>query len=254
MVGDKLLNDALLYELKLELPNIETIRKLVIEAYNSENNTNVDSENIITFEEKDKIVAWLNQVHIDNPDLLFLFYEKHSVLLPFISSSLSTKIISLSQFHCPICSRRNNSIVRTITIRISAISKQAVASKPETRKAFEKAIEYRLNLLQPNHIFQRGDKLCIHIVFILSKHNRDKDLDNMSKALLDALKGVLFGDDIDIDHLSLMKIKTPEDDDFVTINIRGSTLNQHNDVIFNSMHHVWGEDALLNIEDFMPNT
>lgn len=250
MTGEKLFNDALLHELKSDSPDIRRIRKLVIEAYNAENNTNIDCENIITLEEEE-IVKWLNQIHMKNPYAPFLFYEKYPVLLPFISSTLSSKISSLSQFHCPICSRRNNSIARVITIRISAISKQSVASEPKKRKAFEKAIKYRLDTLQTQHTFQRGDKLCIHIVFILGKQNRDKDLDNMAKALLDALKGVLFGDDMDIDHLSLMKIKTIEDDDFVTVNIRGSSLNQQNDVIFNSMHHIWGERSLLDIKDFM---
>lgn len=251
MIGETLFNDDLLHELKSESPDIRSIRKLVIEAYNSENNTNIDCENIITCEEEEEIVKWLNQIQMKNPCSTFLFSEKYPVLLPFISSTLSSKISSLSQFHCPICSRRNDSIIRVITIRISAISKQSVASEPKKRKAFEKAIKHRLGTLKTNHTFQRGEKLCIHIVFILGKQNRDKDLDNMAKALLDALKGVLFGDDMDIDHLSLMKIKTIEDDDFVTVNIRGSALNQQNDVIFNSLHHVWGERSLLDIKDFM---
>jgi Holliday junction resolvase RusA-like endonuclease len=251
MIGDKLFNDDLFHELKSKFPDIISIRKLVIQAYNAENSTKINHENAITSEEEEEIVKWLNQIMWGNSRSPLLFYEKKPVLLPFISSTLSDKISSLSQFHCPICSRRTNSIFRIINIRISAVSKQAVASNSIKRKAFEKAIKYRLNSLQNQHVFHRGEKLCVHIVFVLGKQNRDKDLDNMAKALLDALKGVLFGDDMDIDHLSLMKIKTTEDDDFVTVNIRGSALNQQNDVIFNSMHHVWGESSLLDIKDFM---
>lgn len=250
MIGETLFNDALLHELKSDLPDISIVRKLVIQAYNAENNTSVDCKTI-TYEEEEEIVRWLNQILIENRCSQSLFYEKNVVLLPFISSTLSHKISSLSQFHCPICSRRNNSVARVITFRITAISKQSVASEPAKRKAFEKAIKFELNSLQSSHTFQRGDKLCVHIVFVLGKQNRDKDLDNMAKALLDALKGMLFGDDMDIDHLSLMKIKTTEDDDYVTVNIRGSALNQQNDVIFNSMHHVWGQGSLLDIKDFM---
>ena len=250
MIGEQLFSDALLQELKSEFPNIKTIRQLVIQAYNLENKTNI-CENNITSEEEEIIVIWLNRIQIENPLSSLLFYEKNQILFPFISSSLSHKISSLSQFHCPVCSRRNNSICRIITIRISAISKQSAASEPRKRKAFEKAIKYRLDSLQTKHKFPRGEKLCVHIVFILGRQNRDKDLDNMAKALLDGLKGILFGDDMDIDHLSLMKIKTTEDDDYVTVNIRGSALNQQNDVIFNSMHHVWGNKSLLDIKDFM---
>jgi Holliday junction resolvase RusA-like endonuclease len=252
MIGDKLFNDDLLHELKSDFPDIISIRKLVIKAYNAENSTKINHKNAITSEEEEEIVKWLNQISWGNPRSQFLlFHEKIPVLLPFISSTLSAKIGSLSQFHCPICSRRTNSIYRIINIRISAVSKQSVASNPIKRKAFEKAIKYRLNSLQTQYVFHRGEKLCVHIVFVLGKQNRDKDLDNMAKALLDALKGILFGDDMDIDHLSLMKIKTAEDDEFVTVNIRGSALNQQNDVIFNSMHHVWGESSLLDIKDFM---
>jgi Holliday junction resolvase RusA-like endonuclease len=249
MVGEKLFNDSLFCELNSESPNITNIKKLVIQAFNAENNTNLDCESAVTYEEQEEVVKWLNRVHFENRNSQLLYRVRKPIMLPFISSTLSHKISSLSQFHCPICTITNNNGISIITLKISAMSKQA--SAPKKRKAFERAIKHRLGTLQQTDAFQRGEKLCLHIVFVLGKKNKDKDIDNMAKALLDALKGVLFSDDIDIDHLNLMKIKATEDDDYVNINIRRSTLNQHNDVIFNSMHHVWGEKSFLDIKDFM---
>jgi hypothetical protein len=74
----------------------------------------------------------------------------------------------------------------------------------------------------------------------------------MSKALLDALKGeVLFGEDLDIEHLNLLKIKWVGEEDFIFVNIRKSGLSLHKNVLFKSMHHSWAGAEFLDLKDFM---
>ena len=77
-----------------------------------------------------------------------------------------------------------------------------------------------------------------------------KDLDNMAKAIVDAVKNVLFGDDRRIDHLNIIRIKSP-DEEFVYLNIRQTKLNEHNDVLVPRMLHSWAGAEVLNLEDFI---
>jgi hypothetical protein len=72
----------------------------------------------------------------------------------------------------------------------------------------------------------------------------------MAKALLDAIKNVLFGDDRKIDHLNIIRIKSPGEE-FVYLNIRETRLNDHDDVLFPQMSHSWDGSEALNLEDFM---
>jgi hypothetical protein len=72
----------------------------------------------------------------------------------------------------------------------------------------------------------------------------------MAKAILDAIKNVLFGDDRRIDHLNIIRIKSP-DEEFVYLNIRETRLNEHDDVLFPQMLHSWAGAQPLNLEDFL---
>lgn len=249
MIGGALFTDNFLETVSVKEPDIEKIKQLVIEAYNKENSSNVDLSRGLTQEDEYNLMLWLNQIHMDHPHSYLLSHRKVSVWLPLFSTTLSDKIGSLAQYNCPFCTSDTSFPIIHIPIRIAAISKQAVAKKPKVREAFEKAIRSRLSYYQNK--FQRGEKLCVFVVFVLSKDNRDKDLDNMSKALLDALKTVLLGDDMDINHLSLLKTKHDGDEDFITVNIRKSEVNVHHDVLIKSFHHGWAGAEFLDLKQFM---
>lgn len=251
MRGEHLFTDAFLQEIGSDEPNLKKVKQHILAVYDAEHSTSFDFAGRFTQQEEAEIVRWLNRMLIENPKGQLLFFKKETVTLPFISPDLSSKVNRLAQFHCPICSGNTSFPIRVIPIRISAISKQAVARTPEKRRAFEKAIAHRLGDGNPPHIYQRGDKLCVHIVFVLGRRSRDKDLDNMSKALLDALKGVLFGDDLDIEHLSLLKVRWSGEEDYVVINVRKSAFSEHKDVLFNSMHHNWAGRPYLDLADFL---
>jgi Holliday junction resolvase RusA-like endonuclease len=251
VAGETLFNDDFIRELQSDSPNLTKIKNSIMNAYIIENQSALSISEEITEEQEDLIVKWLNRVLYEHPYGRLLFWKKEIVTLPFVSPDLFHKVFQLSQFHCPVCSVGDPYPIRIIPIRISAISKQAVSNNSKKRRAFEKAIKYKLSSSKSNRAFSRGEKLCVHVVFVLGKENRDKDLDNMSKALLDALKGVLFGDDLDIVHLSLMKIKWLGQEDLVIVNIRRSSLDDHSNVVFNSMYNNWGETKFLDLNDFV---
>jgi Holliday junction resolvase RusA-like endonuclease len=114
--------------------------------------------------------------------------------------------------------------------------------------AFERAIAHRF----ADHRTRFGlqDSICLTIVFVVKEKGAQKDLDNMAKAIVDATKTILFGDDRKIDHLNILRIKSP-DEEYVCLNIRKTTINQRDDVLVRRMLHSWAGAAVLNIEDFM---
>lgn len=199
----------------------------------------------ITQDEATNFCKWFNKKFREGHHLIkSIAFKKVETLLPYISTDISTKVLGLSQFHCPIC-RDSGFPIKIINIRIPAQSKQALDKTK--RNAFELAIAERIKKDFP---FSSQDKLCLHIVFVLGINSRDKDLDNMSKALLDALKGNLFEDDMHIDHLSLLKIKYKIDGDYITINIRRSNINSSDDVLVPYAHMRWGTDV-INLDDYI---
>lgn len=249
MKGNSLINDDIRQEINSEQPNLDRIKNLVVQAYNEENREGISLKNI-KYDEEERIIRWLNQcISNPNPLITSLFLKRVEVKIPFFSQSLSAKISYLSQYHCPICKAENQFPIKMIPIRISAISKQAMISKSKYRKAFEKAIASKFEKEKMDFI--KGEKLCILVLFVMSKTNRNKDLDNMSKALMDALEGNLFEADMDIEHLNLLKIRHDGEEDYIKINIRKTDINKHEDVLFKRMAHSWAGANFLDLKDFI---
>jgi len=247
MIGDSLNTQEIQNEVKKEFPDFEKIKLFVLGAFNSENDKTYQSIEDLSDVEKDEIIRWLNRcLEYPSQTVTNIFLRKIPVMVPVISQSLSSKISFLSQFHCPLCKVEDLGTI-IMPIRISAISKQS--SLHEIRKAFEKAVASRFE--KKDIRFSKGEKLCIHTVFVLSKKNRDKDLDNMSKALMDALEGNLFENDMDIQHSSLLKIHHDEEEDYIMLNFRRTNINQHNDVMFDKLAHGWTNQKFLDLNDFM---
>jgi Holliday junction resolvase RusA-like endonuclease len=246
MAFDDTINEVI-SELQSNIPNYLQVKQLLLSLYNEHTGNNLNLEEV-NANEQSEVVRWSNRFLWQQHSIKF---KRHTVTVPNFSIDLSQKIDVISQYHCPLCGENNFPVI-IIPIRISAISKQAVSKLPKRKAAFERAIRHYLrNMLGKEEIGYKAKKLCIHIVFVLGKSNRDKDLDNMSKALLDALKGTLFDDDINIDHLSLVKFNWDGDEDFVKVNIRESKIGHHDNVLFESMNHKWAVGEFLNLEDFM---
>ncbi len=131
-IGQSLFTEEFLHELDAKPIDLARIRRLIIAAYNVENNDVIGESGDIDFDKEVLIIGWLNRLLWEHPLSDKLFFRKKPVLTKFISASLSNKIGSLSQFHCPICTEDTSfpiedplSPIMVIAIRISAISKQA---------------------------------------------------------------------------------------------------------------------------------
>jgi len=174
--------------------------------------------------------------------------KRETTLLKKEYLDLSDKLIFFGQISCPIC--KGEFPIKTIPIRIKPISKQATQSKnKELRKAFERAI--RSKIAKDRDFFNKTQDLCVSVVFVMGKESRDKDLDNMSKALMDALEGNLFENDSQIAHLNLIKFKHEENEDYIIVNIRKSNFNKHEDVINKKLNHTWAGREMILLEDFL---
>lgn len=168
-------------------------------------------------------------------------FKEKRISVPNISLTLDDKISKIAQEPCFICKETKEKIA-TIPIKMKPVSNQCLGT---TKKCLIKAFkEWNEN---KNIYFEKGKKICIKIVYVYS---RDKDLDNMTKALLDGLKTNIIYDDMDIEHLNCMKIFIPENEDYIIIHIRESKLNNHSDVIFNKINHKWFTKS-INLDDYL---
>lgn len=232
-------------ELQAEWPDQHKLREQLLSLYEQYSGEKLRSPTP-TAKEMEAVVQWLNQ----NAETFLPHYHRRRVaLVPAFSPSLTAKISSLAQFHCPICATKDGLFpVHTIPIRITPVSKQAISQVPKKRAAFERAIRHRFK--DHKNPFPPDRAICLLIVFVVKAKGAQKDLDNMAKAIVDALKNVLFGDDRRIDHLNIIRIKSP-DEEFVYLNIRQTELNEHNDVLVPRMLHSWAGAEVLSLEDFI---
>ncbi len=177
------------------------------------------------------------------------FSRRSETKIPVFSPSLSAKVFALSQFHCPICATKDGLFpVCIIPIRVTPVSKQAISKTRKKRAAFEKAIRH--HFANEKSLLSKDASICLLLVFVVRDKGAQKDVDNMAKAIVDAVKNVLFGDDSRIDHLNILRIKSP-DEEFIYLNIRETQINDHRDVLVPSMLHSWAGLQVVNLEDFL---
>ena len=149
---------------------------------------------------------------------------------------LSDKASWLSQQYCSIC--RSDFPIKNIPLRIEPESWQSLDST--TKKAFKAAISARF-ATGPLASEPIAGRICLSFVFVCSASRRIRDLDNMAKILMDALKGVIMGDDRHVDHLRLARLTHDGEEEYVHVRIANSNLNDHSDVAGNILMHEWGE-------------
>lgn len=241
MKDDMLFTDEFIESLNQEKPDYGEIRRLIVRAYNVATGGNVEENVNSNHDELLHVVQWLNRLVMSDPRADF--YRKRPVLLAVFSSCLSSKIIALSQFVCPLCKGDAPSV--TIHIRIRPITYQA--SDSQRRNAFKRAINYRLSTV---HDFDNRH-LCVHITFVIGQKGIRKDVDNMAKLLLDGMQGAIFINDNQIDHLSLLKLRWDGEEEWVVVHVTDTNINQHEDVLYRKVHHSWAGAPELLLEEFM---
>jgi hypothetical protein len=154
-----------------------------------------------------------------------------------IHPTVSWKAGWLQQAPCPVCEYDEDSAARRVSfpIRIRPFSAQTEKGRLATIK---EAIRLTLN----NRLATSGDwtnvRVCLWTVAVMRRSDRDKDVDNLVKGLLDTLQGVLYKNDAAIQHLSTAKLRHDGDDSFYLVDVR-PVCSYLEDVIAPRTHATW---------------
>jgi Holliday junction resolvase RusA-like endonuclease len=183
-------------------------------------------------------VLWLMQHYED-----LQIYYKEPKLMKSAHVTLSDKGNWLAQQSCAICDP--DFPIRVIPIRIEPESWQSL--RPVDKRAFKAAVASRLGV---EHVSPISGRICISLLFVCSSHRRMRDVDNLAKLMIDAVKGILMGDDKDVDHLSLVRLDHSDAEEYVVVRISNSHLNDHRNVVYPALRHGWAGAVPLKLEDF----
>jgi Holliday junction resolvase RusA-like endonuclease len=177
--------------------------------------------------------------------------RKRPVLQNMLHLSLSAKASSLSQRHCQVCSGMlpadSQFPISILPIRITPQSRQALKKiKWEAFQAAMKAwFDKRVLAFGPSKHF------CITLTYVLSDQQKDRDLDNMTKALMDAFSRAIGFNDKDIHHLDVLKLIGETDEECVFIKIAPSYLQDISTVMIPIYDSVWAVGEALQLQDYM---
>jgi Holliday junction resolvase RusA-like endonuclease len=178
-----------------------------------------------------------NYEHLD-------IFTKTPVLDKSAHITLSDKASWLAQQRCHVC--HPDCPISVISLRIRPELWQALTSI--NKAAFKAALSHRLS--ESPHIKAQQGRVCLTFLFVCSARRRTRDLDNMAKLIMDSIKGIVMGDDRDVDHLNLMRLTHEEEEEYVTFRISASNINNHGDVVHTKLRHSWAGAEPLKIEDF----
>jgi Holliday junction resolvase RusA-like endonuclease len=217
--------------------NMPLLRSKIIAAFNNANNKNVPTGTEPNDEQLKEVAGWLGTI------APFGFTSGESQPKWRIFTSMSQKVSTISQWNCEFCGDEFPVVV--IPVRIKPRSYQSV-TKLEKR-AFKLALTRWFAEKQ-----RFGAKpICIHITVAMSKTTRISDVDNIAKLLLDGIKGTVFDDDRQIEHLSIVRLRTYDDEDYVHLRIAPSTINSADDLFCSRTHHVWQVGDAIELSDYV---
>lgn len=242
----EILTAKLIKELQSDNPNYDEIKAELISIYNRFHATQLVTSDEISEEAYTSLIRWFQK---NDEGAFFAASHRRGKGSPVATYSLtlSGKISSVAQFHCPMCDG-GSSPVSIIPIRIQPLSHQS--SPARLHHAFKRAIAFRLQRAKSDQ-FYVGKRLCVHTVFVTALKQKEKDVDNMAKLFMDSLQDVLFENDKLVDHLSLMKVRHSGDEEYIYLNIRESKLNNHADVLLPKLLHSWAGAEFLDLQNFM---
>lgn len=204
--------------------NLIKLRHELFSLFNEDQNKSYDSENA-TVNEEEEITGW-----VASKNVYFIGFnvDEHEKRL-FLNET--QKVSFLVQSHCKICDDKLP--ISNFPVRITPVTRQTETEfKNEFKRQFLNSPFGKTTGLTSN------DKLCIKLVFVL-KNAKDKDLDNMAKLTLDALKEHILIDDKNIDHLELIKYKATFLESYIHIRISKSDINTSKNTILKGQHVSW---------------
>jgi Holliday junction resolvase RusA-like endonuclease len=184
-------------------------------------------------------ILWLskNREHLD-------LVTRESRLDKSAHITLSDKVGWLSQQLCYVCNP--DPPISIIPLRINPKSWQT--RRREVKRSFKAAIAHRLS--DRPHKVGQDERVCLTLLFVCSARRNVRDLDNLAKLVMDALKGIVMGDDRNVDHLNLMRFTHEGAEEYIYVQISNSNINDHSDVVHKEMTHRWGVEP-LNLDDFI---
>lgn len=165
--------------------------------------------------------------------------------------SLGSKVNVLAQRHCEICCGLLPSELQfpisVMPVRIAPESRQSLGSV--NWAAFQSAVRAWF----ANRVLDIGSSrhLCIAITFVLSTERRDRDLDNMTKALMDAFARAIGFDDREIHHLDVAKVIGETTEEYVYIRTAPSYLQDQSTVMLPIFDGNFAVGEPLSLEDFV---
>lgn len=219
-------------ELETEIPDKPKLIKWL--------KTIFESKTGLTGDNKEAFHKWLH--FQDENSELPIFFRKYPRLQNVININLSSKIDSLRQRHCQVCKPTNpqqtSSPIFNIVLRIRGRSRQAIS--PADFQAYQLAIRQYLNKNYAQ--FPKFENYCLALTFVLNKSRKDRDIDNMSKTIMDAVSRALGFNDAKVSHLDAIKLRLSDAEECVYLRLGPSYVdsNSHDDVAIKELHHVFG--------------
>jgi Holliday junction resolvase RusA-like endonuclease len=138
-------------------------------------------------------------------------------------AQMSRKASLSTQLRCPICSikeRADGSAVLCLgfPINIEPWTNQAKRDKVRLVTAVRASLqEHRIR--NPLASLPCKDPICISVAAILGKGKRTKDTDNLIKGLLDALKGVYYVDDSQVQCITTRRFQSQREFGYYLVSI-----------------------------------
>jgi Holliday junction resolvase RusA-like endonuclease len=157
-------------------------------------------------------------------------------------ADLSQKITWLMQRSCSICPEAPPAAPWfNSPLRLRPTSRQGITG------ADVEALRQRVQAAAGDHYAALFDRdLCIAMTFVLgARRSGILDVDNMAKTMCDALRGTVYKDDNQIQHLDLLKLRMVEDaEEWVHIRVRPTAVASHLDVFDRTTNHTFAVPKL----------
>ena len=234
-LGDEVLKAAL----ERRPPDVSEVRAAAIALWRRATNTSGGRE--LSAEEEAAAGHWLRSLRAQ-PGLEAIAFglggEGARTLSYAFFADLSQKVTWLTQRHCSICPEAPpDAPWFNSPIRLPPTSRQVVsgADVADLRERVQAAAGDRYAKL-----FERD--LCIAMTFVLGVgRSKVLDVDNMAKTMCDVLRGTVYRDDTQIQHLDLLKLRMVEDaEEWVHIRVRPTAVASHLDVFDRRTNHKFG--------------
>lgn len=155
-------------------------------------------------EERMQVEKWYRE-KMFSADIIPYGYVRR--LKPLVSASITQKASFLNQascYTCEISSEPNGKSICCINfpIQVAPWSAQSCQSNSEIKTAVNKELRNR-NWLSP----VADIPFCIGIVALVPRSSRRKDCDNLAKGILDAMQGIVYVNDSQIQCLTVRRLE-----------------------------------------------